>query len=227
MTEPGERASAGASALEGAWVVESIDGVATARAVPTIEFAAGHVHGTGSVNRYRGAYELVDGRLVVGPVMSTMMAGPAPAMAQEQRWFRALSSPAEVRVVGATAIELGHDDGTVSLLRSATVTVRGTVTYRARIAMPPGAVVTVWLDDDARADVAAEPVASTVIVDPGNVPVAFELAVATGAGAPPARLALRAWIDVGGELWFISEGDHPVDLHDPTPHELLLRRVGS
>lgn len=227
MTEPEDCADAGAPALEGAWVVESIDGVPTARAIPTVEFAGGHVHGTGSVNRYRGAYELVDGRLVVGPVMSTLMAGPAPAMAQEQRWFSALSSPAEVRVAGGNSIELAHDDGTVSLLRPATVTVRGTVTYHARIAMPPGAVVTVWVDDDARADVAAEPVASTVIADPGNVPVAFELAVATAAGAPPARLALRAWIDVGGEPWFDSDTDHPVDLHDPTPHELVLRRVES
>lgn len=81
----------------------------------TIRFDAGHVSGRGGVNRYRGSFELHGDELAIGPVMSTMMAGPATAMTQEAHWFRALGSPSTVEHVGA-ALVLHHDDGTVSRL---------------------------------------------------------------------------------------------------------------
>lgn len=83
--------------------------------VTTVRFDAGHVSGRGGVNRYRGTYELHGDALTVGPVMSTMMAGPDAAMRQESRWFRALASPATV-TRDAHELVLDHGDGTTSRL---------------------------------------------------------------------------------------------------------------
>ena len=52
----------------------------------------------------------------------------------------------------------------------------GTVTYRERIALPPGAVVEIKLLDVSRMDVAAEVIAETAIRPEHQVPIPFELA---------------------------------------------------
>jgi putative lipoprotein len=178
------------------------------------------------VNRYRGSYEVADGVLVVGPVMSTMMAGPEPAMRQERRWFAALATPQHIRRCDAGMIALVDDRGSTTELiavPAGLVVVGGVVTYLARIAMPPGAVVTVTLEDVSRADAAAVVLARQVIDEPGNVPVAFSLAVDIGAVDGRARLALRARIDVDGSLWFVSDTAHPVALTAlADEHELVL-----
>ena len=214
----------GASLEDTPWWVVAIDGVATTEPMPTVRFDAGHVMGRGPVNRYRGACVVEGDRVTVGAVMSTMMAGPEPAMEQERRWFRALSVPATVRRA-AEGFELVHDDGTTTSLRSALVTVRGTVTYLARIAMLPGSVVTVRLDDVSRADAPAEPVSEQTVVEPGNVPIDFAFVVDTTKIAPGARLALRASIATDGVVRFTTDEHHPVDLAEPRDHELVLRPV--
>ena len=96
------------------WRVVVVAGAPTADdVVTTIRFDAGHAGGRGGVNRYRGTYELDGHDLAVGPVMSTMMAGPEPAMRQEARWFRALGEPMTATRDG-DALELRHPDGTSS-----------------------------------------------------------------------------------------------------------------
>ncbi|MGH8823149.1 MAG: YbaY family lipoprotein [Jiangellaceae bacterium] len=55
--------------------------------------------------------------------------------------------------------------------------VSGTVTFRERIALPPGAVVTVRVADVSQADGAAVVLAQNAIEVTGQVPVPFELAV--------------------------------------------------
>jgi len=56
---------------------------------------------------------------------------------------------------------------------SAADTVRGTATYRERIALPPGAVLEVSLQDVSRADAPSEELGSVRIEDPGNPPFEF------------------------------------------------------
>ncbi len=53
--------------------------------------------------------------------------------------------------------------------------VRGTVTYRERIALTPGARLEVELRDTSLQDAAAPLIARQVIEDPGQVPIAFEV----------------------------------------------------
>ncbi|MYK76953.1 MAG: hypothetical protein F4016_08455 [Acidimicrobiaceae bacterium] len=53
--------------------------------------------------------------------------------------------------------------------------VSGTVTYRERIALTPGATLIVQIRDTSYADAAAELIAEQVISDPGQVPIKFEV----------------------------------------------------
>jgi len=57
----------------------------------------GQVFGTGGVNRLRGTWSVEDGTLTFGPVVSTLMAGPEPAMRREAELLRLLREPLELR----------------------------------------------------------------------------------------------------------------------------------
>ena len=64
---------------------------------------------------------------------------------------------------------------TPTVAPDANASVTGTVTYRERIALTPGAVVTVQLRDTSLMDVASELIAEQVITNPGQVPISFEV----------------------------------------------------
>jgi uncharacterized lipoprotein YbaY len=86
---------------------------------------------------------------------------------------------------------------------------RGSVTYRERVALPPGAVVRVRLEDVSRQDAAAEIVAETEIVTSGEqVPIPFALELDPPSLEPSRRYALRGSIEVGGGLRFATAEDH-------------------
>lgn len=61
----------------------------------------------------------------------------------------------------------------------ADASVRGTITYRERIALSPDAVVTVQLRDTSYADAAAVLIDEQVISSPGQVPIDFDLRYAS------------------------------------------------
>ncbi|GEM_PF-2152776 len=96
----------------------------------------------------------------------------------------------------------------------ATVTeakVTGSVTYMAKIALPPGAVVEVKLQDVSRADAPAVTIGEYVITTSGNqVPFPFEIKYNPTAIDPRFTYAVRARITVDGELWFTSDKTYPV-----------------
>jgi uncharacterized lipoprotein YbaY/heat shock protein HslJ len=210
------------------WRVDVVAGACALPEVqPTIRFDDDAVTGRGGVNNYRGSYKLVGNRLTVGQMISTLMAGPEASMQQEQRWFSALASPCTVRRE-PDGLYLDHADGSMSRLVPVGpfVTVTGTVTYLARIAMLPDAEVVVVLEDSARADAPAITIAQQIIREPGNVPVPFELIVDRSAVAPHARLGLRAHIDHEGQTRWTIDSHHGVDLDsEPRPHELLVRQL--
>jgi putative lipoprotein len=94
--------------------------------------------------------------------------------------------------------------------------------------MPPGAEVTVTLEDTSRADARAIRIAQQIIRDPGNVPVPFALEVDRSLVPDRASLSLRARIDVDGQLRWTTDTHHPVDLDaEPQEHVLVLRQVGG
>ncbi len=88
--------------------------------------------------------------------------------------------------------------------------VRGIVTYRARIALPPQAVLTVRLMDVTRASAPAVVLAEKSIMNPGNPPLAFELPYPAGAITAETRVVLEARIDVAGRPRFYSNETHAI-----------------
>jgi len=105
----------------------------------------------------------------------------------------------------------------------------GTVTYLQRIALPPGSVIEVQLEDVSRADAAAEIIASQTITTSGeNVPIPFELTYDPAQIEPRNRYALRARITIEGDLRWINTENQPVLTNEnpTTGVEVLVQPVG-
>ncbi len=83
----------------------------------------------------------------------------------------------------------------------------GSMTYMARMALPPGAVATVELRDTARVDTAAPLIASVRILPRGNqVPLVWRMRYDTGKLGDRARPTLSGRItDASGKLLWISD----------------------
>ena len=111
---------------------------------------------------------------------------------------------------------------------SGPVSVRGTVNYRQRVALPPTAVVHVELIDVARADAPARVLAAQVIAAKGEqVPIAFALEAPADAVTPGARLALQARIEVDGQLRFINTPAYSLSTQSAArPIEIVVQPVG-
>jgi putative lipoprotein len=81
--------------------------------------------------------------------------------------------------------------------------------YRERMRLPPGAELTVVIEDSARADIAATVIATTTVVlaagPPYDVVVSYDPAVLDERG----RYGVRASITVNGRLRFASAEHHP------------------
>jgi putative lipoprotein len=104
--------------------------------------------------------------------------------------------------------------------------VKGTATYRERMALPPGAVLEATLEDVSRADAAAEVIGQTRVEEPGNPPIRFEIRYDPSRIDPSRRYAVRARIVVGGKPFFTTDQDYPVlTAGKGNEVELLLRRA--
>jgi putative lipoprotein len=121
-------------------------------------------------------------------------------------------------VAGQTPVA-GQTGGTV---------VKGTATFRERMALPPKAVFEAQLEDVSRMDAPAEVVARTEIKSLGNPPFSFEIPY------DPARIqsshsySVRARILVGGKVVFTTDTSYPVLTRGKSDTvSLLLRRAAS
>lgn len=101
--------------------------------------------------------------------------------------------------------------------------IEGSVWYRERIALPPGAEVEVQLQDVSRADAMATVLASVLLKPESGPPYPFSIEYDPASIDPRMRYALRATISLEGRLMFTS-----TDYIDPfagNPVEVLVRRV--
>ncbi len=111
---------------------------------------------------------------------------------------------------------------------SAADVVTGTAFYRERIALPPGAVLEVTLEDVSLADAPSHELSRVTLEDPGAPPFSFAIPFDPGEIDPRRVYALRAAIRVNGELWFITDTSYPVLTRGSGREvELLLKRVGA
>ena len=100
----------------------------------------------------------------------------------------------------------------------ANASITGTVTYRERLALTPGAIVAVHLRDTSLMDVASVLIAEQVITNPGQVPIAFEVHYNEDDINPRNTYSISARItEADGRLAFINDTglrrDHPGQTH--------------
>ena len=108
----------GHSGLIGRWRAQDIGGSPLRDDVAsTIVFGSdGRVTGEAGVNRFGGPYHIEGDTMELGPFFSTRMAGPEPAMRQEQDFLAALSGRRPVAIDGE-ALVIGQGPEQVRLLR--------------------------------------------------------------------------------------------------------------
>ena len=94
--------------------------------------------------------------------------------------------------------------------QSMTGTLKGSATYRERMALPPGAVLEATLEDVSRADAAAEVIGRARVESPGNPPIPFEIPYDRSRIESRHRYAVRARILVDGKPFFASDRSYPV-----------------
>jgi len=212
------------------WRVISIDGEPVVGRPPSLRFAVdGSLSGFTGVNRMFGRYEIRDGVLVVSGAGVTRMAGPPEAMQLESKVLDVIDAGATI-TWSAGSMQIESDAHFLTLAAEPRPpedpVVRGTVAYRERVAMPPGAELTVSLLDVSLADAPADVISSLTDPDPGNVPIRFELPYDASLIDDRGTYSVRARIDVDGELWWTTTDAHPVITGDhPSTVDVLLRRV--
>ena len=130
---------------------------------------------------------------------------------------RTTSQPSESTTT-ATAV------ATPSVDPDATASITGTVTYRERIALTPGAVVTVQLRDTSLQDVASVLIAEQVITNPGQVPIAFDVRYNEDDIDPRNTYSISARItESDGRLAFINDTAYDViTWGNPTRVDMVL-----
>jgi putative lipoprotein len=104
---------------------------------------------------------------------------------------------------------------------------KGEITYRERIALPPNAQVTVQLADVSLADAPAAIIGEQQISPAGQVPIKFEIKFDPSVIQPNMTYALQARISVDNQLWFITDTRHQVDPFADTPQTIMVRKVSG
>jgi len=108
---------------------------------------------------------------------------------------------------------------------AAPANLRGTVAYRERIALPPGATVTVRLIDVSLADAPSRTIAETTIRPRGQVPVPFVLRYNDRDIRPRRSYALSAEIRDRDRLLFTTTTRYSVLTGGRDNTDLVLQRV--
>lgn len=107
--------------------------------------------------------------------------------------------------------------------------INGIITYREKIALPPGAMVEVKLLDVSLQDVAAVEIASQTIITQGEqVPIPFELVYDPSQIQEQQTYSVRAIIYIDEKLAFTTTQMYPVLTRDHgTEVELVLQKVSG
>ena len=106
--------------------------------------------------------------------------------------------------------------------------IRGTATFRERMALPPGAVLEATLEDVSKADTKSEEIGRTRVWHPGNPPIKFEISYDSSRIDPNHQYAVRARILVDGKPFFITEQNYGVlSSGKGNTVELMLRRAAA
>ena len=109
---------------------------------------------------------------------------------------------------------------------SADEKLRGTATYRERVALPPDAILEVSLLDVSRADAPARKISTVRMVNPGAPPFEFEISYDPAQIEARHTYSVRATIRSGDSLLFTTETTSPVLTRGaPNSADLVLVRT--
>lgn len=89
-------------------------------------------------------------------------------------------------------------------------TLSGTITYREKIALPPGAKVGLYLIENTRVDQPVKMLTDKVFTPQGQVPIAWSLDYNPSQISPANRYSVGARILVNGQLWMDTQAQHLV-----------------
>ncbi|TMJ34792.1 MAG: META domain-containing protein [Alphaproteobacteria bacterium] len=106
-------------------------------------------------------------------------------------------------------------------------TLRGSVSYVERIALPPDAILEVRLIDVSLADAPATTIAVTRVKTRHRLPIPYRLRFDDARIKPGRSYALHARITVNGRLWFISATRHAAFTGKPDKTDIRVERVTS
>jgi heat shock protein HslJ len=195
----------------------AVESVRTGTELTAVFGTNGQVSGSGGCNTFTGPYQVSGSSLTIGTLATTIRAcEPAEIMTQEQAYLAALRA---TRTYAISGDQLTLRDAAGAMMAVFTVkpsapaaAVTGTVTYLQRIALEPGSVVTVRLQDISRADAPAIVLGEHVTTTTGNqVPFPYSIAydpatiVASNTYSVAARIT-----GPDGALRFISMTAHLV-----------------
>ena len=125
------------------------------------------------------------------------------------------------------AVPVGMALACAPAAHAGTAFLQGEATYLARIMPPPDAVLVVTLEDVSRADARSREVASQRIAVKSGPPYGWRIAYDPALLEGPSH-ALRARIEVAGQLWMTTDIRYPaVGPGAQAQPELVLRLVGS
>lgn len=116
-------------------------------------------------------------------------------------------------VTGLAACATGNKSATASTDGAETITVKGALAYRERIALPPDSSARVTIRDTSIADRKAPVIADrTIGPDNRQIPIAFELDVEREKLQPGRRYTLRGTISgPDGQLLWTTDTAYPID----------------
>lgn len=104
--------------------------------------------------------------------------------------------------------------------------IKGNITYRERVALPPNAVVTITLEDVSLMDVAAKKIAEqTFTADGAQVPFDFELSFDVNQIEVNHDYSVRATIKINDRLRFTTDTINHVITDEAKTKELNLRLI--
>jgi len=107
-------------------------------------------------------------------------------------------------------------------------TIEGHVLYRERMMLPPNAEITVTLEDVSKMDVAADVIATTTFPAVGGPPWDFAMEYDPARIDSRHRYAVRARIEVNGQLMFTNTTQIPAfSAAEGESLEILVSRVGG
>ena len=136
-----------------------------------------------------------------------------------------LSRLAEFMVFGLTPLIVGGL--LMPSVFAAELRISGEAFYPERIALPPGAQLTVELADVSLADTPVSVIAKQTVAPSGEAPIPFSLAFDPAMLRKNAIYGLQARIVVDDALWAATDERHEIDPLGTAPQKLALKLVAK